>query len=398
MLFVPHALAVHDAYAAYARRVLAPRRVDSLHEQEDPVAAVDEAQAVFVGGGNTFRLLDQLQRLRVLLPLRRRVLRDGVPYLGSSAGSNLACPTIGTTNDMPIVNPRRGLEALAIVPFQINTHFFAGRPCFADDEAPDDHECSGSSVSRCTTARRARTGRSRGQPERSGGRAPPDVALLVRDDQDGGGRSRLHAGSVRRSSRRPCPPDDGTGQPRRRADHLLKDRVQRVCIGVLGLEPSIGVEIGLADHAPNLPNPPMQPPEPWPEPNCALATLACAPLLRPGLLRLAAAPGLLRSGLRPALQSDPKLAQHPDRALACAPGLRLACACLQSDPKLVRHPELRSGLQPGPQSEPADTLTCALPALCHTTPRPVRHAAQHCPRAHLFGVDSRKNRDPETRR
>ena len=189
VLFVPHALANHDGYAAYARRALAPRRVDSLHEQEDPVAAVDAAQAIFVGGGNTFRLLDQLQRLRVLLPLRRRVLRDNVPYLGSSAGTNLACPMIGTTNDLPIVNPSCGLEALAIVPFQINTHFFAGRPCFADDDAPDDHECRGGGTLACVQMYDGETREDRLREYREANPdvqvivLPPDVALLVRDDE-----------------------------------------------------------------------------------------------------------------------------------------------------------------------------------------------------------------------
>jgi dipeptidase E len=76
---------------------------------------------VFVGGGNTFRLLSVLRRLGVMGALRQRVIH-GVPYLGASAGSNLACPTIRTTNDMPIVEPP-SLEALGLVSFQINPHY-----------------------------------------------------------------------------------------------------------------------------------------------------------------------------------------------------------------------------------------------------------------------------------
>jgi dipeptidase E len=76
---------------------------------------------VFVGGGNTFRLLKVLQDSELFPLLRDRVLA-GMPYLGASAGVNLACPTIRTTNDMPIVEPA-SLDALGLIPFQINPHF-----------------------------------------------------------------------------------------------------------------------------------------------------------------------------------------------------------------------------------------------------------------------------------
>jgi dipeptidase E len=85
------------------------------------LAALQSAGAVFVGGGNTFRLLGRLRSSGLLEPLRRLVA-DGMPYLGSSAGTNIAAPTLKTTNDMPIVDPR-GFEALGLVPFQINPHY-----------------------------------------------------------------------------------------------------------------------------------------------------------------------------------------------------------------------------------------------------------------------------------
>lgn len=79
------------------------------------------AEAVLVGGGNAFRLLAAVYRLDLLHVIRRRV-GEGVPYIGSSAGTNIACPTIRTTNDMPIVEPP-SLAALGLIPFQINPHY-----------------------------------------------------------------------------------------------------------------------------------------------------------------------------------------------------------------------------------------------------------------------------------
>lgn len=82
---------------------------------------LDRADAVFVGGGNVFRLLKTLQDAELVDVIRERV-REGLPFLGASAGANLACPTVRTTNDMPIVEPR-SLSALGLVPFQINPHY-----------------------------------------------------------------------------------------------------------------------------------------------------------------------------------------------------------------------------------------------------------------------------------
>ena len=126
--FVPFALKDRDAYAAKARAAFLRigREVASLHEAASPSDALEEAEAVFVGGGNTFRLLDTLYTLDLMDPLRRRVLR-GLPYSGASAGANLACPTLKTTNDMPIVEPPT-FDALGLVPFQINPHYLDPDP------------------------------------------------------------------------------------------------------------------------------------------------------------------------------------------------------------------------------------------------------------------------------
>jgi len=123
VLFIPYALKDRDGYAARARGAFAEMgfELDSIHQAADPRRAVERAFAVFCGGGNTFRLLKTLYDLDLVQPLRQQA-RDGMPYTGASAGSNLACPTIMTTNDMPIVQPP-SFEALGLVPFQINPHY-----------------------------------------------------------------------------------------------------------------------------------------------------------------------------------------------------------------------------------------------------------------------------------
>ncbi len=128
VLFVPWALKDHAGYAAKASERLAAMGIglDSIHSAADPVRAIGLAEAFFVGGGNTFRLLKALQETGALQAIRRRVL-SGVPYIGSSAGSNVAAPTIRTTNDMPIVQPV-SFGALGLVPFQINPHYLDPDP------------------------------------------------------------------------------------------------------------------------------------------------------------------------------------------------------------------------------------------------------------------------------
>src|SRR6266545_763257 len=128
LLFVPFALHDRVAYAAKARARFVSEGIEvkSLTADESGRRAVQSAEAVFGGGGNTFRLLKTLQEAALLEPLRARA-RAGLPYLGASAGVNIACPTIKTTNDMPIVQPAR-FEALGLVPFQINPHYLDPDP------------------------------------------------------------------------------------------------------------------------------------------------------------------------------------------------------------------------------------------------------------------------------
>jgi len=124
VLFVPYALFDRDGYAARARTRFEAMGygLDSIHDVSGGlVTAVDRAEALFIGGGNTFRLLDGLWRHELVDPIRRRVTA-GMPYVGTSAGSNVACPSIRTTNDMPIVQPP-SFAALNLVPFNINPHY-----------------------------------------------------------------------------------------------------------------------------------------------------------------------------------------------------------------------------------------------------------------------------------
>ena len=132
VLFVPYAgvslaegglEASYDAYEAKVAKVYAELGVElvSTHHFADPVKAVYEAECVAVGGGNTFHLVKELHRLGLMQAISRRAM-DGMPYMGWSAGSNVAGPTLCTTNDMPIVEPA-SFDCMNIVPFQINPHY-----------------------------------------------------------------------------------------------------------------------------------------------------------------------------------------------------------------------------------------------------------------------------------
>lgn len=130
VLFVPFA-AVTRSYDDFVGQTLPVFdalgvAVEGIHRCTDPVAAVNEAPALMIGGGNTWKLLREL-RSQALLPAIRARVERGMPYIGWSAGSNVACPTIMTTNDMPICDPH-GFDALGLVPFQINPHYLHGNP------------------------------------------------------------------------------------------------------------------------------------------------------------------------------------------------------------------------------------------------------------------------------
>lgn len=125
VLFIPYA-GVRFTYDDYAERVRARFEeigyaLDSVHTASDPLKAIEAAEALAVGGGNTFELLRALYEANLPDAIRARVAQ-GMPYIGWSAGSNVACPTIKTTNDMPVIEPP-SFNALSLVKFQINPHY-----------------------------------------------------------------------------------------------------------------------------------------------------------------------------------------------------------------------------------------------------------------------------------
>ena len=128
VLFVPYALFDRNKYSVTAQQRFEKMgyELSSIHKAGSPAQAVRETDAIFIGGGNTFRLLKALYEFELLGPIRERVAA-GMPYIGSSAGSNVATPTIKTTNDMPIVQPP-SFEALGLVSFQINPHYIDPDP------------------------------------------------------------------------------------------------------------------------------------------------------------------------------------------------------------------------------------------------------------------------------
>ena len=131
LLFIPYARPggiSHDKYTAIANKFFNTMgiNVKGIHEFNSPKEAVRNAQGVFTGGGNTFLLVKQLYHYDLLSDLKNVIL-GGIPYLGSSAGSNICGLTAHTTNDMPIVLPK-SLKTLGVVPFNINPHYLDPDP------------------------------------------------------------------------------------------------------------------------------------------------------------------------------------------------------------------------------------------------------------------------------
>ena len=187
--FAPFAIVDHDLYTTRVQEVLTPLDVPvvGLHAVPDPRAAVEEAEVLFIGGGNSFRLLAALWKLGLIEPIRRRVQSGELRFVGSSAGTNMACPSLRTTNDMPIVQPPT-FEALGLVPFQVNPHYLDPDPTLdapwrdpraADRRVPGGERRRGGRAARRELAASARSlpapGRHHRCPPVPARRGPPRV-------------------------------------------------------------------------------------------------------------------------------------------------------------------------------------------------------------------------------
>ncbi len=137
ILFIPYAgvglsdEGLYKSFDVYEERVQnvfdkLGYKIYSIHNEEDPVQAVKEAECIAVGGGNTFHLLYMLHKLGLMEAIRKQVIK-GLPYMGWSAGSNVACPSLKTTNDMPIIEPE-SFDCCNLIPFQINPHYLDANP------------------------------------------------------------------------------------------------------------------------------------------------------------------------------------------------------------------------------------------------------------------------------
>jgi len=131
ILFIPYARPSGISHEVYTKKVKdvflkIGKTINGLHEFDDPIKAIKEAKGIFIGGGNTFVLVNQLYKNNLITSLQK-VVNSGTPYLGTSAGSNICGLTLCTTNDMPIVYPP-SFKTLALVPFNINSHYLDPDP------------------------------------------------------------------------------------------------------------------------------------------------------------------------------------------------------------------------------------------------------------------------------
>ena len=140
LAFVPFA-AVSITWDEYENRVATAfgdigYEVFSLHHEKHPVEALNTADAIIVGGGNTFKLVHDLHNTGLMKAIKEKV-ESGIPFIGWSAGSNVAGPTLRTTNDMPIIYPP-SFDCMDLVPFQINPHYLHGNPPGHGGETRED--------------------------------------------------------------------------------------------------------------------------------------------------------------------------------------------------------------------------------------------------------------------
>lgn len=138
IIFIPYASNDYDEYTNNVREMFSESdyEIIGIHEIDNPLEAISTMEGIYVGGGNTFSLVKKLHEDKLIEPIKRRILDHNIPYAGVSAGSNVACPTMQTTNDMPI-DLVPSFETFGIVPFQINPHYYPGAIWWKEDKMED---------------------------------------------------------------------------------------------------------------------------------------------------------------------------------------------------------------------------------------------------------------------
>ena len=140
VIFIPYASRDYDEYTNSVKEMFSHLEFEiiGIHELENPLVELEKMEGIYVGGGNTFSLVQKLHEKEIIEIIRRKVLNNGIPYAGVSAGANVACPTMQTTNDMPI-DLVPSFETFGIVPFQINPHYHPGGIWWKENDELREH-------------------------------------------------------------------------------------------------------------------------------------------------------------------------------------------------------------------------------------------------------------------
>ena len=140
VIFIPYASRDYDEYTNSVKEMFSHLEFEiiGIHELDNPLVELEKMEGIYVGGGNTFSLVQKLHEKEVIEVIRRKVLNNGIPYAGVSAGANVACPTMQTTNDMPI-DLVPSFETFGIVPFQINPHYHPGGIWWKENDEQREH-------------------------------------------------------------------------------------------------------------------------------------------------------------------------------------------------------------------------------------------------------------------
>ena len=140
VIFIPYASRDYDEYTNSVKEMFSHLEFEiiGIHELDNPLVELEKMEGIYVGGGNTFSLVQKLHEKEIIEVIRRKVVDNGIPYAGVSAGANVACPTMQTTNDMPI-DLVPSFETFGIVPFQINPHYHPGGIWWKENDELREH-------------------------------------------------------------------------------------------------------------------------------------------------------------------------------------------------------------------------------------------------------------------